>query len=157
MHRTIIAATAALCLLTGCDTINGMGTKQGFGTLAGAAAGGLAGAQFDSGSGKLVTTGFGIALGALLGGEVGSSLDKADKLALQRNTYAALTTQRIGKPIVWNNPQTGSAVTVTPTHEIVTTQGYCREFQQTVTVGGKAQQAFGTACRQPDGTWKITS
>ena len=126
MHRTIIAATASLCILTGCDTINSFGPKQSFGTLGGAAAGGLAGSQFGSGSGKLVTTGLGVVLGALLGGEVGSSLDRADQLALQRNTYAALTTQRIGKPIVWNNPQTGSTVTVTPTHESATTQRCCR-------------------------------
>jgi surface antigen len=157
MHRTIIAATAALCLLSACDTINGMGTKQGFGTLGAAAAGGLAGSQFDSGSGKLAMTGLGIVLGALLGGEVGSSLDKADQIALQRNTYAALTTQRIGRPVAWSNLETGSTVVVTPTHESVSASGYCREFQQAVTVGGRTEKAFGTACRQPDGSWKITS
>jgi surface antigen len=32
---------------------------------------------------------------------------------------------------------------------------YCREFTQSVTVGGKTEQAFGRACRQPDGAWKI--
>jgi surface antigen len=34
---------------------------------------------------------------------------------------------------------------------------YCREFQQTVTIGGKTEQAYGTACRQPDGSWQIVS
>ena len=28
---------------------------------------------------------------------------------------------------------------------------------QTITVGGEVQQGYGTACRQPDGTWKIQS
>jgi hypothetical protein len=32
---------------------------------------------------------------------------------------------------------------------------YCREFTQTVSVGGRAQEAYGTACRQPDGSWRI--
>ena len=32
---------------------------------------------------------------------------------------------------------------------------YCREYQTTATVGGMAQQSFGTACRQPDGSWQI--
>jgi hypothetical protein len=32
----------------------------------------------------------------------------------------------------------------------------CREFQQTVTIGGQAQQAFGTTCQQADGTWKVS-
>jgi hypothetical protein len=31
----------------------------------------------------------------------------------------------------------------------------CREFQQTIMIGGQAQKAYGTACRQADGTWKI--
>jgi hypothetical protein len=31
----------------------------------------------------------------------------------------------------------------------------CREFQQTITVGGTAQEAYGTSCLQPDGSWKV--
>jgi surface antigen len=34
---------------------------------------------------------------------------------------------------------------------------YCREFQQTITGGGKAEQAYGKACQQPDGAWGIVS
>jgi hypothetical protein len=33
----------------------------------------------------------------------------------------------------------------------------CREFQNTVIVGGVRQQAYGTTCQQPDGSWKIAS
>ncbi len=32
---------------------------------------------------------------------------------------------------------------------------YCREYQTVVTIGGRAEQAYGTACRQPDGSWQI--
>lgn len=32
----------------------------------------------------------------------------------------------------------------------------CREFTMPVTVGGQEQQAVGQACRQPDGSWRIT-
>jgi hypothetical protein len=31
----------------------------------------------------------------------------------------------------------------------------CREFRQTITISGQPVQAYGTACRQPDGIWKI--
>jgi hypothetical protein len=31
----------------------------------------------------------------------------------------------------------------------------CREFNTPVTIGGQQQQAYGTACLQPDGSWKI--
>jgi hypothetical protein len=32
---------------------------------------------------------------------------------------------------------------------------YCREYQQTVIIGGQMQQAFGTTCQQGDGSWKL--
>jgi hypothetical protein len=32
----------------------------------------------------------------------------------------------------------------------------CREFTVPVTVGGQQQQAVGQACRQPDGSWRVT-
>ena len=32
----------------------------------------------------------------------------------------------------------------------------CREFQTPVVIGGREQQAYGTACLQPDGTWSVT-
>jgi hypothetical protein len=37
------------------------------------------------------------------------------------------------------------------------TNGYCREFQSTIKIGNRAQPAYGTACQQPDGTWKVIS
>ncbi len=32
---------------------------------------------------------------------------------------------------------------------------YCREYQTQVTIAGKPQNAYGTACRKPDGSWQI--
>ena len=34
---------------------------------------------------------------------------------------------------------------------------YCREYQQQVTINGQEQQAYGRACRKPDGSWEIVS
>lgn len=31
---------------------------------------------------------------------------------------------------------------------------YCREYTQTVYIGGRAVEAYGTACQQPDGSWE---
>lgn len=31
----------------------------------------------------------------------------------------------------------------------------CREYQSTIMVGGQKQNAYGTVCLQPDGTWRI--
>lgn len=34
-------------------------------------------------------------------------------------------------------------------------QPYCREFQRDIIIDGKPERAYGTACLQPDGSWKI--
>jgi hypothetical protein len=31
----------------------------------------------------------------------------------------------------------------------------CREYQSTAVINGQPEQTVGTACRQPDGTWRI--
>jgi hypothetical protein len=35
--------------------------------------------------------------------------------------------------------------------------GYCREYQTTARINGVMQPTYGTACLQPDGTWRIVN
>jgi surface antigen len=155
MLRKILIATVATVFLTGCTT--SMGTKEGFGTVGGAVAGGLAGSAFGSGTGKLVAVGAGTLIGAFLGSELGRSLDRADELYLERATRTAYEAP-VGHTISWNNPETGNSGVVTTTRDGTDSSGaYCREYQQTINVGGRTERAFGVACRQPDGSWKIVS
>ncbi|MFW2439614.1 MAG: RT0821/Lpp0805 family surface protein [Arenicellales bacterium] len=66
------------------------------------------------------------------------------------------TTAPVGETVIWN--QGGASGSVTATRDGTSTSGrYCREFQQEVTVGNKREQAYGVACRQPDGSWEIVS
>jgi surface antigen len=155
MLRKIAPALIALTVMAGCTT-DGIGPKQGFGTLGGAAAGGLLGAQIGGGTGKLAATAAGTLLGAFLGSEIGSSLDRADQAYAGRAVQQAYAAP-IGQQIVWNNPESGNSGVIVPIREgrQANTNAYCREYQQTVTVGGRTQQAFGQACQQPDGSWKI--
>ena len=150
-------AVAALGLsLSACA--QNSGPKQGLGTVGGAILGGIAGAQFGSGEGRLIATGLGAVLGALAGGEIGRTLDNADRQYMGDTTQRALEYENSGESIAWNNPDSGNYGTVTPQPAYQNGTGrYCREFQQTITVGGKREQAYGTACRQPDGSWKIVS
>lgn len=36
-------------------------------------------------------------------------------------------------------------------------RAYCREYTTTVNVNGRPVETFGTACMQPDGSWRIVS
>ena len=147
----ILAVSVAACA-------QNRGPKETGGTLIGAAAGGLLGAQFGKGSGKLAAVAAGTLLGAWAGSEIGKSLDRADRLAMKQTTHSALETGRSSQPVSWRNPDSGHSGTVTPQPAYQTSQGqYCREYQQTVDIGGRTEQAYGTACRQPDGTWKVVN
>lgn len=152
-----ILGVAAVALSLGACAETGI-TKQQGGTVVGAALGGLAGSQIGSGTGQLVAVGAGVLLGALLGNEVGKSLDKADELYAQRSYNTALEKSPTGHTTSWVNPDSGNSGTYTPVKTYQTDNGqYCREFQQTITVGGRTEDAYGTACRQPDGSWKIAN
>jgi surface antigen len=73
-----------------------------------------------------------------------------------RQTQLALESSRTGQSTGWQNPDSGTSGTIPPTRTSQTGTGaYCREFQQTIVVGGETHQAFGTACRQPDGSWQV--
>lgn len=83
------------------------------------------------------------------------ALSEGQQRALEAAQVQA-TTAPIGQAITWNDG--GASGSVVALRDGKSTSGrYCREFQQTVTVGGKAEQAYGTACQQPDGAWEIVS
>lgn len=66
------------------------------------------------------------------------------------------STAPIGETIRWHDA--GVSGTVTPTREGTSSLNrYCREFQKTVTIGNRTEQAYGTACMQPDGAWEVIS
>lgn len=154
----MISAVIASVGLTACATDrNGNSTigKQDIGAVTGAVLGGLAGSQMGKGSGQLWATGAGAVLGGLMGSEIGASLDRADQMAMQRAQTTAYAAP-IGETIKWNNPESGNTGTITPMKDGTSSSGrYCREYQTTVTVGGKQQQGYGTACQQPDGSWEV--
>lgn len=155
MKVSRIAVVVTLTLALGACTEGG--EKENIGTILGGVGGAVAGAQFGGGTGRIAATAAGTLLGAFLGREVGKSLDRADMAAAQQAQSRAHTAP-IGDKITWNNPDTGHSGTVTPVRQGTDSSGnYCREYQSTVTISGKTEQAYGTACRQPDGTWKVVN
>lgn len=59
----------------------------------------------------------------------------------------------IERQIIMQEPETINA----NAGRIVSNNPYCREYQRNVVVGGHREESYGTACRQPDGAWKIVS
>ncbi|MGQ0664068.1 MAG: RT0821/Lpp0805 family surface protein [Pseudomonadota bacterium] len=154
-----IAVLAAATLLSGCVT-SGAGevgaNKTTFGGLLGGIGGAVAGAQFGKGKGRLVGVAAGTLLGALIGQEVGKSLDRAD-IAYANRAQSRAYAAPIGAQIAWSNPDSGNRGMLTPIREgrNQASGEVCREFHETIQVGGRTEQGYGIACRQADGSWRL--
>jgi len=133
-----------------------MGPKEGAGSVIGGVGGAVIGSQFGGGTGRVVGTAIGAVAGVLIGQELGKSLDRADRLEMERTAQYALENDRTGESRAWRNPDSGHSGTITPKRTYrAAGERYCREYTQTVNIGGEEHTAYGTACRQPDGSWKI--
>ena len=148
----------SLSSLSSCLQNEGVVSKEQFVTIGGAVIGGLLGAQIGDGSGQLAAVAAGTLLGAFIGNDIGASLDKADQLYAEKTAQESLESAPTGETSSWANPDNGHQGTFTPT-DTYYADDYtpCREYQQTVTIGGKTETAYGTACRDANGDWRIKS
>ncbi len=147
MNRIVIVVLAGAAL-----AVAGCATKEQSGGVVGGVLGGVAGAHVGQGKGRTAAIIAGTIIGAVIGQEVGRSIDRTDELRAQQ----VLERNATGQPSTWVNPDTGGQVTFVPTRTYEQGPGqYCREYQTDVIVGGRKEHGYGTACRQPDGTWKI--
>ncbi len=160
MHRNALANIAAIVVLaftlSSCAAVQQSyeeNPKAMLGGLLGAGAGAGIAALAGGGPGAIVGAAVG---GALIGGFVGHKLDDRDKRMAAQAAQQAFESNPAGQASVWNNPDSGNSGSITPTKTYQLANGqYCRQYHQTITVGGEPQNAYGTACRQANGTWQI--
>ena len=134
-------------MLAGCQNMS----KQDAGTITGAVAGGILGSTIGQGQGKILAIAAGSMAGAYIGNQVGKSMDDTDRMKMNQ----ALEANSVGQPAYWKNHQTHATYRVTPVKDVtVKDNKYCREYQTVATINGEQQKMYGTACRQPDGSWK---
>ena len=136
--------------------LSGCSTKMQTGTAIGALTGGaLAYGLGQDSHNKELWTVLGIGLGAMIGSNIGQQLDERDRILMGQTFNHTMEKAPINATGQWQNPDTGHGGSVTPTRTFETQTGPCREFTQTVSIGGQMEEAYGTACRQADGSWKI--
>ncbi len=154
MGRMVSVGLLVVILATGCAEMQA-NPKTTIGAIGGGTVGGLIGAAAGGSSTAIAA---GVIGGILVGGVVGSLLDDRDKRLAAEAAQKAFESTPSGKPVAWRNPDSGHSGTVTPTRTYQTAEGtYCREYQTTVLIDGKPERATGTACRQPDGNWRIVN
>jgi len=151
MFKQLTAGVIACTIgITGCTTTQGQNEQAGM--LIGGALGGLLGAQVDEDEGGWRTAAIiaGTMAGAYIGGNVGRSMDDVDRL----KTNQTLETVRTGVSSSWTNPDSGNQYRVMPTRTYESSTGPCRDYSIDAVIDGRPETVYGTACRQPDGSWR---
>lgn len=152
MRKFLLILFATLLLTPGAQA----GDNTLFSTALGAGLGGWAGSNIGRGSGRLAATASGVFLGGLVGHEVGRSMDRSNSY-YARSGYSRYTSRY---PIDYYQPvytPNYVAPAAPPPGAIYasTGHGYCREYSELVRVHGQIQESYGTACLQPDGSWRV--
>jgi surface antigen len=148
MRKTMVVALAALAL-------GACASKPRETNVAGASSGVVENSQFaEPVNGEAPV---GAVSGGLLGADIGQSLTAEDRAVARQAEYQALEYGRAGQPVAWRGSDAGTSgsVLVGPSYEVNRLD--CREYTHTVHIGGRPRVARGTACRQPDSTWRIVS
>ncbi len=134
----------SLLILSGCAS------QQQKGTIIGGVTGALIGSVIGDGSGQNVAIAAGAIAGSLIGSSIGQRFDEQDQ---GRSAYSLERNQRSS----WTNSTTGHRYTVMPSPTLAPSSSsqQCREFTVDTQIGNRTETAYGIACRQNDGRWKI--
>jgi surface antigen len=93
--------------------------------------------------------------GRVFNGAYAVELGAVDRRRAREAIHTALEWLPVGRLKVWRNPDNGHWGTVTATRTYQDAKGaWCREYSQTVTLGGDENQESGVACRGIDGAWR---
>jgi surface antigen len=146
--RLHLLAGVCAALVAGCETA----PDDGAITAPGANPGIVIGSQVGAGAGEPP---IGVVAGAVAAADIGHSLTETDRPIALQAEYEALEYGRAGQPVAWRNPDSGNrgVVTAGTTYEVNRLD--CREYTHNVIIGGRTRVARATACRQPDGVWRV--
>jgi surface antigen len=128
----------------------GNGPNQDAGALTGAVAGGIIGSAL--GNGNIGAVAAGAVVGGLIGNEIGAGLDAQDRQMAEATEYRALEYGRSGTPVQWRGRKVYGDVVVGSSYRV--NDYSCRDYTHTIYIDGRPEVARGTACKQPDGSWR---
>ena len=82
------------------------------------------------------------------------ALESDDWDALEDTAQYSLEYAQTEEAVPWVNPDSGTEGTFTPVTTYEGPEGQvCREYAVDAIIDGREEVVYGTACRQPDGSW----
>lgn len=147
MRFSVVVAVAGALSVSACAN-SGIVT----GTVPGANTGRVIGSPVEAGAGEPT---IGPVEGGLMGAEVGRSLADADRPLALKAEYEALEYGQPGQTTDWRsrNGEVHGSVSVGGVAQVNRLD--CRQYVHNIWIGGRLRVVRGTACRRPDGVWRI--
>ena len=128
------------------------------GVIAGGLIGGLLGNAIGSGGGRTGATVAGVIVGGAVGAALTNNLSCEDRSYAYKTYSDGFNAGRSNATYQWQNPRDDHRGQFRVGTYYNDPAGFrCANYTQSIYVQGRAQQASGKACRQPDGTWVIVS
>ena len=91
------------------------------------------------------------------GGPILSGLDAGDRQKADAARQEALERAAAGTAVTWKSAEsTGRYGSVVAGPTFIQAGQNCRQFTQTIYIEGVPQTARSSACRQPDGNWRVS-
>ncbi len=147
---TIVAAVSLSLVACRSDGPTRADTGLGVGALAG----GLLGSTVGRGRGRVAATVVGAVIGGIVGSEIGRSLDEHERRLAIQAEYDALERGGSGRARVWRSERDDTYGEVVPSRPYRRGDYDCRDYTHTIYISGRPEVMRGTACRNPDGTWR---
>jgi surface antigen len=129
--------------------------REVIGAVLGGAVGAAVGSKVAQGDERIITTVGGAVIGAVVGGTIGKSMDDADQAcAAQAMEYA-----NFKQSVKWHNARRSAVYTMRPLGMVPAAgKGVeCRRYSMLTERGSLKDSVEGTACRQRDGSWRLSS
>ena len=129
--------------------------REVIGAVLGGAVGAVVGSKVGKGDERVITTVGGAVIGAVVGGAIGKSMEDADHAcAAQAMEYAGFK-----QAVKWRSAQHDTIYTITPVGLLPPAgRGIeCRRYSMLTENAGMKEAVQGTACRQHDGSWRLSS
>lgn len=150
--KIVAALACSTLLLAGCGAHGPNREDTGLGV--GALAGGLLGSTIGSGRGRVAATVAGAVIGGIVGSQIGRNMVERDRRLAEEAEYDALERGGSGRARIWRNERNGNYGEIVPSRPYRRGSYDCRDYTHTVHIDGRPEVIRGTACRNPDGTWR---
>ncbi|MEZ5843047.1 MAG: glycine zipper domain-containing protein [Hyphomicrobiaceae bacterium] len=125
------------------------------GTIAGAVAGGLIGSAVGRGrGGRFAGALVGTVVGGIIGNELARGMNERERRIAAEAELDALERGGDGERRSWRSAESDYRGDIVPGRRYRRGGGECRDYTHTIFIRGREEVLRGTACREPDGTWR---